>query len=216
MKAKLNWVRRPSAKMATYGITKQNLNACVNRLCRETGESFELLNRCEGGFCVRDETGNDGFRQIRIIAEPYGTEFIDGDGHYPYGTEFRLMAQGGHNKASVPWTQEHVKFLYAIIAEEISTDEICPYRHSSMKDVIEMLIPTNDAWREVVINNYLDHPPDLARDYLDLMHDDRIPYVYDDRKNAQFVRKMLDRLRYHQAKLNHATETGDASVQTSA
>jgi len=113
-RAKANWVRPYSRLHSTYGITKMDLDQCCERLTIETGERFELSNGFpEGGFRVVN--AYDGYREIRFCWV--------GKNWNAYGSNFRLKAQGGRNTPSVPWTHNHVKWLYAIIAEELA----CPY-----------------------------------------------------------------------------------------
>ena len=106
----------PRCLVTTRDVEEADIDRCIDRLT-ETGETFERLDRCEGGFCVK--SGNDdGYRQIRFGGRCM--EDIKQD-VWPFSYTV-LEFQGGHGQPSVPWTQAHAKKLARIIAEELGLE----------------------------------------------------------------------------------------------
>ena len=122
--AKRNWWFKvhPRRLVTTRDVEEADIDRCIDRLT-ETGETFERLDRHEGGFCVK--SGNDdGYRQIRFGGRDM-MAVARADGHFPStlsASSTVLEFQGGHGQPSVPWTQAHAKKLARIIAEELGLE----------------------------------------------------------------------------------------------
>lgn len=106
--------------MSQRDVRPVDMERCIETLSERMGETFEWLQRCEGGFCVRKD-GGDEYRQVRFDAiEQDGFKcakscFYAGDQQWEAGQVVSLLFKG----KGVKWTRAEAHAIRDTIAEEL-------------------------------------------------------------------------------------------------